>query len=223
MKQQEILLWCLVLLHNISIAFFAPLEWNDNSVSVEYGGVTAEQLMAYSRPDANIISNEINSFPRLSLKGLECDACKFITGFMQGLFRLNKTESFIAEAAIFWCEKLKIEDTRVCSGIIPEFRNEVLSVFDEVGLDPNEICGLILGPSCGKVRDLYPDWNISLPNIPKPPVQPVPPPKVSKKAELYQFYLIQRVFYKLRRFLELFNLIFAIVCDCVVYILVSIQ
>ena len=182
MKQQEIILWCIVLLYSISGAFLVPLEWNDNSVSVEYGGVTAEKLLSYSTQDANVISNKIGSFSWPSLKGLECDACKFITGFMQRLFRLNKTESFIAEAAIFWCEKLKIEDTRVCSGIIPEFQNEVLSVFDEVGLRPGEVCGLILGPSCGKVRDLYPDWNISLPSIPKPPVQPIPAPKVSKSV-----------------------------------------
>ena len=180
MKQQGFALWCVVVLYNISLAFFAPLEWTDNSVSIEYGGVTAEQLIAYSKENEkhNVISNEIYSISWPSIiKGLECDSCKFIAGFMQSLFRLNKTEAFIEEAAIFWCEKLKIEDTRVCSGIVPEFKNEVLTVFDEVGLEPQEICGLILGPSCGKVRDLYPDWNITLPNVPKPPVQPIPLPK----------------------------------------------
>jgi sphingomyelin phosphodiesterase len=183
MKRQGIVLWCIVILYSISLAFFAPLEWSDNSVSVEYGGVTAEQLLAYSKENENhnVMSNEIDSISWPSiLKGLECDACKFIAGFMQGLFRLNKTDAFIAKAAIFWCEKLKIEDTRVCSGIVPEFENEVLTLFDEVGLEPKEICGLILGPSCSKVRDLYPDWNITLPNVPKPPVQPIPPPKVSE-------------------------------------------
>ena len=182
MKQSVIILWCIVLLYNISLAFFAPLEWSDNSVSVEYGGVTAEQLLAYSKEDSkhSVISNEINSISWPTLKGLECDACKFIVGFMQGLFRLNKTHEFIANAAIFWCEKLKIEDTRVCTEVIPEFQNEVLSVFDDVGLEPKEACGLILGPSCAKVRDLYPDWNITLPNVTKPPVHPIPPPKVSK-------------------------------------------
>ena len=179
MKQQGIFLCCIVILYNISLAFFAPLELDDNSVS--YGGVTAEELLNYSEQDTkhNFISNEIDSFSWPTLKGLECDACKFIVGFMQGLFRLNKTDESIAHAAIFWCKKLKIEDTRVCSGIIPEFQNEVLKVFDDVGLEPKEACGLILGPSCSAVRDLYPDWNITLPKVPKPPVLPVPSPKVS--------------------------------------------
>ena len=184
MEHQGIAFWCVVVLYNISLAFFAPLEWNDNTVSVEYGGVTAEELLAYTNENRkhNVISNEIDSISWPSIiKGLECDSCKFITGFIQGLFRLNKTDAFIEEAAIFWCKKLKIEDTRVCSGIIPEFKNEVLTVFDEVGLEPKEICGLILGPSCGIVRDLYPDWNITLPNVTKPPVQPIPLPKVSKQ------------------------------------------
>ena len=55
----------------------------------------------------------------------------------------------------------------------------MLSVFDQVALGPNEVCGILLGPSCG---DPYNPWNqtwtVKLPPTPMPPLVPVPPPKV---------------------------------------------
>ncbi|XP_028396329.1 sphingomyelin phosphodiesterase-like [Dendronephthya gigantea] len=179
MRNRGVIFGCLVLMYNFSLAVFSPLERSDNSASAEYGGVTTEQLLAYSNQDNNynLLSNDIHSIFSPSLNGLECDACKFMTGLVQSLFRLNQTHEFIEKAAAFWCVKLKIEDTRVCTGIIPEFQNEVLSVFDDVGLSPKEVCGYILGPTCAQVRSLYPDWNISLTTVPKPPVHPTPLPK----------------------------------------------
>ena len=187
MKEKGIIFGCFILIYSFSLAFFAPLHWTENKASVEYGGVSAEELslLASTSHQYHEMSNEINSISWPSLKNLECEACKFIAGLMQSLFRLNQTDDFIAEAAKFWCIKLKIEDTRVCSTVIPEFRNEVLTVFDEVGLDPKEVCGLILGPSCSKVRQLYPDWNVTFPNIPKPPVHVTPLPKVSFKVYIF--------------------------------------
>lgn len=183
MRKRGVIFGCLVLMCNISLAVFSPVERNDiNSPSVEYGGVTAEQLLAYSKEDIkyNFVSNDIHSVSS-SLNGLECDACKFMTGLVQYLFRLKRRHEFIIEVARFWCIKLKIEDARVCNGVIPEFQNEVLSVFDDVGLSPKEVCGYLLGPTCAQVRALLPDWNITLTNVPKPPVHPTPLPKVSDR------------------------------------------
>ncbi len=182
MKQPGIILWCIVLFYNISLAFFAPLENADNLASGEYGGVTGKKLLALSKqhPKYNVISNKVNSISWPSPNGLECYACKFIVGVMQDLFRKKKSDEFIAKTVIYLCKKFGIEDTLVCTGVVHEFQNEVLTVFDEVALSPQEVCGLILGPSCGKVKDLYPDWDITLPKVPKPPVHPIPLPKVSK-------------------------------------------
>lgn len=52
----------------------------------------------------------------------------------------------------------------------------MLYVFGHVVLDPKEFCGIALGPDCGKSYDPYHQkWNVTLPNTPKPPVQPIIP------------------------------------------------
>ena len=51
-------------------------------------------------------------------------------------------------------------------------------MFDMVALSAKELCGLILGKSCE--TDYNPwdqEWNVTIPGN-KPPVKPVPPPKV---------------------------------------------
>lgn len=56
---------------------------------------------------------------------------------------------------------------------------EVLYVIKNVALSPEELCGLVLGPDCGRPYNPYHQvWNISLPDTPKPPVTPITPPKV---------------------------------------------
>ena len=63
-------------------------------------------------------------------------------------------------------------------------QNEVLTVFDMVALSAKELCGLILGKSCE--TDYNPwdqEWNVTIPGN-KPPVKPVPPPKVCFMRDL---------------------------------------
>ena len=47
-------------------------------------------------------------------------------------------------------------------------------------LSPKEACGLLLGDGCGDPYDPYSFWNVTLPDVPKPPVVPPRPPAVSK-------------------------------------------
>jgi len=53
---------------------------------------------------------------------IECDACVLVVDAIQSLARENKTEEEILKTATFLCEKLKIQDKLVCTGIVPEFR-----------------------------------------------------------------------------------------------------
>ena len=59
-------------------------------------------------------------------------------------------------------------------------QDEVLTVVGKVGLSAREICGgIIIGPSCGHFYDpWHQNWSIAIP-LNKPPVKPVPLPKVS--------------------------------------------
>ena len=75
----------------------------------------------------------------------------------------------------------------------PRSQDEVLSVFAQVALSPSEVCGILLGSSCG---DPYNPWNqtwtVKLPPTPKPPVVPVPPPKVYSYVHAYLQHLCMR-------------------------------
>ena len=57
-------------------------------------------------------------------------------------------------------------------------QEEVLTVFDKVALSAREICGYLIGPPCEDPYDPYHQyWNITIPGN-KPPVEPIPDPKV---------------------------------------------
>ena len=63
-----------------------------------------------------------------------------------------------------------------CSAITSQ--DEVLTVFEKVALGSQEICGLIIGPTCAHNYNPYDqEWNVTIPGN-KPPVTPVTPPKV---------------------------------------------
>lgn len=142
-----------------------------------------------------------NGVQRLSAT-LECTACKLAVKTLQQLFSQNATEDAIVKAVVELCVVLKVEDENVCSLVVPEFKvlrcarvcctvcfcyynscsvqSEVLYVFAHVALDPEEVCGVLLGPSCAKpYNPKNQTWNITFPSTPKPPVSPLTPPNVS--------------------------------------------
>lgn len=109
-----------------------------------------------------------------------CEVCKLLVSLAQAAFLANKIEDDVVFEAQKICEELKIEDDRVCTQVILEFRTEALTVTDKVLLSPSEVCGNMFGPTCAHKRDPSEFWNITVPGK-KPPVKPVPPPKVSKR------------------------------------------
>ncbi|CAE1328362.1 unnamed protein product [Acanthosepion pharaonis] len=78
------------------------------------------------------------------------------------------------------CKSLHIEDDRVCKGVVQEFKSEFFNVLNNVTLSSDEICGIVVGRHCASSKDLYDDWNVTFPKIPKPPVIPPKPPKIMK-------------------------------------------
>ncbi|RMX37741.1 hypothetical protein pdam_00006577 [Pocillopora damicornis] len=105
-----------------------------------------------------------------------CSVCKLLAFVAQIALLTNKIEADVVYEGRLLCKELKIEDSRVCTDVISEFRNEILTVADKAFLDPIELCGSLLGPSCAHARDLGEFWNLTVPGN-KPPVKPVPPPK----------------------------------------------
>lgn len=115
-----------------------------------------------------------------------CEVCKLLSVFAQVAFLASKIEDEVVSVAQKICEVLKIKDVddRVCTQVILEFRAEALTVTDKVFLSPSMVCGSLFGPTCAHRRDPYEFWNITVPGK-KPPVKPVPPPKVSIIVNFY--------------------------------------
>ncbi|XP_019855307.1 PREDICTED: sphingomyelin phosphodiesterase-like [Amphimedon queenslandica] len=112
-------------------------------------------------------------------KSLSCDACSEMVDAVRKLAELQASESLIEEVLIVYCKKFNLADDRICKMIIPEFKDEVLYVFDHTALSTREICGTILNNKCGTIYDpLNQQWNVTIPGG-KPPIKPYQPPKVN--------------------------------------------
>ena len=113
-----------------------------------------------------------------NVDSIKCDICTVFVNGLRTLVGRQASEKDIVNFSIEVCEFFKIEDHRVCQGIVRMFKDEFIGVMEKLVLTPEEACGLIVGESCGTPYDPYASmWNITLPNVKKPPVQPHVPPK----------------------------------------------
>ncbi|XP_065062750.1 sphingomyelin phosphodiesterase-like [Rhopilema esculentum] len=96
-------------------------------------------------------------------QGLTCTICKIGTGILQSFLEQGSTEGEIVKLLTKICINLKIEDTRVCTAVILEFKDEVLTVFNEAVVTPDDVCGTILGQSCANAGSAYGPWNVTFP------------------------------------------------------------
>ena len=81
---------------------------------------------------------------------------------------------FFPEILIIWNHNLHLP-----------LQDEIFTVFSKVALSPKEVCGILLGPPCGDSYDPWDqEWKITVPGN-KPPVVPVPPPKVWSTQNLH--------------------------------------
>ncbi|XP_005101263.2 sphingomyelin phosphodiesterase [Aplysia californica] len=111
---------------------------------------------------------------------VDCELCKLGLTLVQTLVGRNASEEEVVSLATGVCKNLHIETDRVCQGLMREFAPEVIFVLRRLVLSPSEICGLVLGPSCGEPYDPWDGWNVTLPSVPQPPpVYPSPPKKGS--------------------------------------------
>ena len=151
--------------------------------TVILGGLLLCQVFdASARPEVHSLKhsflNRLHRFTSHFKNVAECDACKVFTDIAHIAFKTKPNQAEIVKFLTKICIKMKIEDSTVCTGIIKEFREEVLTVFDDYFLSSSEVCGSLFGPSCA--RKPNPDffWNVTFPKTPKPPVRPIPSPKV---------------------------------------------
>eukprot|EP00117_Sycon_ciliatum_P018528 scpid47441/ scgid17097/ Sphingomyelin phosphodiesterase; Acid sphingomyelinase len=136
---------------------------------------------AYSQERTNQLIKRIekaNASGAKVLGGLTCVACEVAATTLQGLIQTNASEELIVKVALDICIGLDEADSRVCHGIIPEFKDEFIGVVAEVGLGPKELCGALLGNSCAQFHNPWNEnWTIPLLSTPKPKYVPPQPPK----------------------------------------------
>ncbi|XP_070533262.1 sphingomyelin phosphodiesterase-like [Ptychodera flava] len=130
---------------------------------------------ACSGGDNDVLLNSLDDVTAPSW--LTCELCKFSVTLVQTRLKENVTRDEIVKEAIKICIKLEVEDERVCELVIPEFQDWFITVVQKLIFSPDELCGLMLGSDCAKPYNPFEQWNITLPDTPKPPVFPPKPPK----------------------------------------------
>ncbi|KAM8976241.1 sphingomyelin phosphodiesterase [Pelodytes ibericus] len=112
---------------------------------------------------------------RYGWRDLSCTSCKVIFTALDLTLQTESSMEFVASVAVKVCMTMHLEEPSVCDKVVHLFRRDVITAWELSVLRPSEICGLLVGSTCGH-WDIYSDWNISLPQIPKPPVTPPVPP-----------------------------------------------
>lgn len=108
-------------------------------------------------------------------RNLTCPVCKALFAAIDLSLLMDANMDRVAELAIQVCIDLKMETQQVCMQAVQLFKQDVITACVQSYLKPVEICGLLVGKDCGH-WDIYSDWNVTLPDTPKPPVTPPKPP-----------------------------------------------
>uniref|UniRef100_A0A9J8A1K8 Sphingomyelin phosphodiesterase n=1 Tax=Cyprinus carpio carpio TaxID=630221 RepID=A0A9J8A1K8_CYPCA len=107
---------------------------------------------------------------------MSCAVCKAIFATLDIALLSDSNMERVAHALGEACVRLHLAEVQVCREITELFRDDVIRALQESFLWPSEACALLVGPTCGHF-DIYAPWNVSLPQVPKPPVKPPTPPK----------------------------------------------
>lgn len=112
-----------------------------------------------------------NIIHSLDLKSsTKCTVCKDLVKFFHGVGSIGIGEKELIKAATYICKKAKIASDRVCVSGVKEFAHEVWSIFIDAFVEPDKICGWILGDSCMHYHDFFSSWNITIPERSPVPV-----------------------------------------------------
>uniref|UniRef100_A0A8C8VJL6 Calcineurin-like phosphoesterase domain-containing protein n=1 Tax=Pelusios castaneus TaxID=367368 RepID=A0A8C8VJL6_9SAUR len=100
------------------------------------------------------------------------------------VLQMQTNEDLIGRLAASVCTELRLAPREVCQAAVQLFEKDMVSAWARSVLRPAEICGLLVGTSCGH-WDIFSAWNVTLPDTPKPPpVPPTPPPPSAPTARL---------------------------------------
>ncbi|KAL4223137.1 Sphingomyelin phosphodiesterase [Mactra antiquata] len=113
----------------------------------------------------------------VSVSSIDCTICDLFVQEVSALVQQGSTIDDVVKYTTDACIMLKIEDVRVCKAIVQEFKSELFGVVQRLAYSPKEVCSYALGTDCGEPYNPEAMWNITLPDIPKPPIVPPVLPK----------------------------------------------
>ncbi|XP_060565610.1 sphingomyelin phosphodiesterase-like [Ruditapes philippinarum] len=113
----------------------------------------------------------------ISVSAIDCDICVLIVEGLSDLVAKGSTQEDIVKFSTEACIELEIEDARVCPAVVQQFKNELFGVVLRLSYSPKEVCSYILGTNCGDPFNPFTMWNVTFPDVPKPPVVPPSLPK----------------------------------------------
>ncbi|XP_006818659.1 sphingomyelin phosphodiesterase-like [Saccoglossus kowalevskii] len=152
-----------------------PVYYMDQGLTAKSSRLEKLEKLVYH--ELHAFQSRVNSLDLTLSVSLECEACRFGAELIHILFTQNITEKEVVYLVSEVCNVAKIESTRVCQAVALEFKDEFFYVADNLVLTPDEICGTLIGTSCGHPYNPTTFWNITLPATPKPPIIPPKPPK----------------------------------------------
>ncbi|KAF0288119.1 Sphingomyelin phosphodiesterase [Amphibalanus amphitrite] len=124
----------------------------------------------------NILRNRPGGIPRwpAPVQDLLCTECEFAIAPVLLEFYSGTPIDQIAEQAIEACVVLDLYDEEVCRGAVTLAIPTIAEVLSARRTTAAEVCTYVIGAQCGSV--IWPQWEVQLPDTPKPPhIEPVLP------------------------------------------------
>lgn len=118
--------------------------------------------------------------------GAACTACKAAADTVEYLLEDGMTDEEAVDILYSICTQFKIMSEPICSGFSKNVGPEIVAVLNATNQPPIQICSFLLGDKCGLETPGEP-WTVTLPDVPKPPLQtPTLPPNDIKKLRVLQ-------------------------------------
>ncbi|XP_068026251.1 sphingomyelin phosphodiesterase [Melanerpes formicivorus] len=108
-------------------------------------------------------------------RNLSCPVCKVLFAALDVALQMEPNVARVGHVASRLCQDLRLARPPVCQQAVELFQHDMVTAWARSVLRPGEACGLLLGQRCGH-WDILADWNLTMPDTPKPPVRPPAPP-----------------------------------------------
>ncbi|XP_022913387.1 sphingomyelin phosphodiesterase-like [Onthophagus taurus] len=102
---------------------------------------------------------------------LSCSTCRIGTMLLQGAILDGSSFEEIRTQFVSICTSLNIENEIVCTGLFNTFAPDFLPALNLTEISVEQICSLTVGELCGDIENPLHEWDIKLPDKPKPQLQ----------------------------------------------------